>query len=969
MTTNNQDSVLFMTKDKTDQGTLGASVGFEAKAPIIGEIEIISGDIHASRQKMYGSQISIDYENATDVQKLEGSLYILTSVASTMNPMMYEAIDAVSNELTGDLTTEYYESGAALSGGNSFNLFKVDVGPDHATVGSAKIGLGFEVGKSFRNRTYPINDYHEYLIQYVYSANTGISGSLLGNDIIEWGPSDYIDSTVILGQDRDNNLYGKLKIKDNEKPIMLDYVTKEINYDYGQINDEDIINPFETNNIQVSNVFDNFIENMDDFDQGNISVYETRGKKLVIELPLDIKVLEVQLSLNPGIRMGQANNYPLSKSNLHLQKSYNLEEYTYDDHVQNSAEELSYIITALLEPIGPVMEEVITAINEIAEKGKEILFNTGKIIFNIDTYFFTLEDQATVSSVMASSPTSQSPEITISTYSAEKPAPQTMAIFNSMGISSSYATSLSGGNFVIGNITDLQPYNISFTPAAQLTLNYTDEDVSSIDESFISIYRWDDSNNSWLMFPSIINITENTVTSNITRFGTYAIGYDTTSPTIEWNTSDLYVGNITINAIINDSGSGINISSIKLYLDDQEEPFSYNIFSGQFTSTINTSIGNHTVRIYAEDTSANSNEIEKVVESIRPTAVENVQIIYIENNKLELSWSGENGTYSIDYYKIYQNGILANETPDTNSTINDIDGIMYSIYPIDQNGNTGIGNAITYRQSRLTPQFSYDWENTVYPSMGYPITFNATDSYLICGTIETTITLYTWIFDDDYINPSSGVVIDKTFATGGLHKVTLQIEDTFNSNATITKIIDIKYPPADFNNDLYTGWNLISTPILPGDTSIASVLSPISGNYNIIWAYNASDTADHWKKYDPNAPFGNDLTTMEPGKGYWIMMTSDETLPITGTVPESIDIDLKAGWNLIGYNSLNPLPITDALTSINGNYSIVWSYSASDPTDHWKKYDPNAPFGNDLANMEPGKSYWMMMNSDDNLEI
>ena len=98
-------------------------------------------------------------------------------------------------------------------------------------------------------------------------------------------------------------------------------------------------------------------------------------------------------------------------------------------------------------------------------------------------------------------------------------------------------------------------------------------------------------------------------------------------------------------------------------------------------------------------------------------------------------------------------------------------------------------------------------------------------------------------------------------------------------------------------------------------------------------------------------------------------MTSDNALNISGTVPESTDINLKAGWNLIGYNSLESQPIIDVLSSITGNYSIVWAYDASDTTDHWKKYDPSAPFGNDLANMEVGKGYWIMMNTDDILEI
>jgi len=82
-------------------------------------------------------------------------------------------------------------------------------------------------------------------------------------------------------------------------------------------------------------------------------------------------------------------------------------------------------------------------------------------------------------------------------------------------------------------------------------------------------------------------------------------------------------------------------------------------------------------------------------------------------------------------------------------------------------------------------------------------------------------------------------------------------------------------------------------------------------------------------------------------------------------VPAPTDIKLWSGWNLIGYNSLNPKTITDALFSISGNYSIVWAYDASDTADHWKMYDPGVPFGNDLTIIEPGKGYWIMMTSDD----
>jgi len=208
------------------------------------------------------------------------------------------------------------------------------------------------------------------------------------------------------------------------------------------------------------------------------------------------------------------------------------------------------------------------------------------------------------------------------------------------------------------------------------------------------------------------------------------------------------------------------------------------------------------------------------------------------------------------------------------------------------------------------------------------------------------------------INNTNHWIPLNTITTADNVTITMSVEDTHIVFASTERIIQLN-----------SGWNLISLPLMPDDSNVNLVLSPISGNYSIVCAYNASDTDDHWKKYDPTTPFGNDLTTMEPGNGYWIMMTSDDTLNISRTMPAPTDIELWSGWNLIGYNSLNPQTITDALSSIDGNYSIIWAYSASDSTDYWKKYDPDIPFGNDLANMEPGNGYWIMMTTDDILEI
>ncbi|MCD4811279.1 right-handed parallel beta-helix repeat-containing protein [bacterium] len=258
--------------------------------------------------------------------------------------------------------------------------------------------------------------------------------------------------------------------------------------------------------------------------------------------------------------------------------------------------------------------------------------------------------------------------------------------------------------------------------------------------------------------------------------------------------------------------------------------------------------------------------------------------------------------------------------------------------------------------SNLTPTASTTWLNFTWTNPLEP-DFNHTELYLN-GTFLNNIPA-----PQNYYN-ITGLLPDTSYELS-----TRTVDTSGNINLTWVNDTASTLPASGTTLNLYTGWNLISLPLIPEDTSITSLLSPINGNYSIVWEYNASDTSDHWKKYDPGVPFGNDLINMEPGKGYWIMMTSDDTLPISGTAPESTDIDLKTSWNLVGFNSLDSQPIAEALSPINGNYSIVWAYDASDTADHWKKYDPGVPFGNDLINVEPGRGYWIMMTSEGILKI
>ena len=165
---------------------------------------------------------------------------------------------------------------------------------------------------------------------------------------------------------------------------------------------------------------------------------------------------------------------------------------------------------------------------------------------------------------------------------------------------------------------------------------------------------------------------------------------------------------------------------------------------------------------------------------------------------------------------------------------------------------------------------------------------------------------------------------------------------------------------------LQPDWNLLSLPLVPTDTSIGTVLSSISGNYDLVYAYDGCDIADPWKRYDVNAPpYANDLTNLDEKMGIWIRVTDTPTLTVLGQVPTTIDIHLCEGWNLVGYPSTRAKPIEDVLSSIEGKYTLVYAYDASDTADPWKKYDVSAPpYANDLTEIRSGLGYWIKVSED-----
>ena len=163
-------------------------------------------------------------------------------------------------------------------------------------------------------------------------------------------------------------------------------------------------------------------------------------------------------------------------------------------------------------------------------------------------------------------------------------------------------------------------------------------------------------------------------------------------------------------------------------------------------------------------------------------------------------------------------------------------------------------------------------------------------------------------------------------------------------------------PPLNYYVPLEPGWNLISVPLTQSDTRLCSVLGSIVGQYDAVKYYDTMDTVDHWKS---NVPYRsdnlNDLSNIDLRMGFWLHMNNSANLTVPGTEPVSTGIPLYAGWNLVGYPTLNStVSLSDAL----------WGTGA----DRVEVCDPAEPYLVRVIGpthiMQPGEGYWVHVPAD-----
>lgn len=156
---------------------------------------------------------------------------------------------------------------------------------------------------------------------------------------------------------------------------------------------------------------------------------------------------------------------------------------------------------------------------------------------------------------------------------------------------------------------------------------------------------------------------------------------------------------------------------------------------------------------------------------------------------------------------------------------------------------------------------------------------------------------------------------------------------------------------------LAPGWNLISTDLLPVDSTIEALISGLQpGNVQVVTGFNA----DGANFYDPSGlPFLNTLHHFQKGFGYWISVTTEDTLYVQGAPIETNYFKpMDSGWNLIAYlPQLSQAPQNYLEPFISNGLEYVTGFDGEA-----QFYDPNGlPFLNSLTEMHNSRGYWVRM--------
>jgi len=378
------------------------------------------------------------------------------------------------------------------------------------------------------------------------------------------------------------------------------------------------------------------------------------------------------------------------------------------------------------------------------------------------------------------------------------------------------------------------------------------------------------------------------------------------------------------------------------------------------------------------------------IDSSTGASIINCSSISPVSGTLDIVISFEAGTVEGDYTFSWRYIYVAYmEPPDFPSTV-DVEGETSATVSTVRTitASAGTGGSIS-PSGDVTVVHGDDQAFTITPDTGYHV-----DDVLVDGASVGAVSSYTFYYvDADHtiaasfalntytitasagtggsISPSGDVIAthgdDQSFTI--IPNTGYHILDVLVDGASVGVVASYTFYSVDADHTiaasfalnqhelaLYAGWNLIGISLTPQDPSVEGVFQGNLDKVDYIYGFdNEAKEYSYWFQGLP--PQYQTLTQLECGHGYWIHVSEDFTVTLTGSLGEKAP--LYTGWNLIGVNSLTPVSIEDFFAADLSTVASIHSYD-----DATKTYDPwFAGVGDPSDLLYPGEGYWVEIES------
>jgi len=190
--------------------------------------------------------------------------------------------------------------------------------------------------------------------------------------------------------------------------------------------------------------------------------------------------------------------------------------------------------------------------------------------------------------------------------------------------------------------------------------------------------------------------------------------------------------------------------------------------------------------------------------------------------------------------------------------------------------------------------------------------------------------------------------------------VTLIVTDSSSvtvSDSLILTVFDLGN--TDIIN-LNPSWNLISFDIMMENMPPDTIFTDIINDDNLVFI-TGYDSISYY--FDPlSLPFLNTLTSIQTGSGYWVKVNNqDEVIHIGDPIPSDFNINLRSGWNLIGYWLHGSMDPEDAFNQLINDGNLIYVTAFGDEGAMF--FEPGGIL-NTLGILENGYGYWLKVAED-----